>query len=336
MGPLYTRRQFVVGTVAVGLALLAGCGPLAWRAAPPPKVPRIGVLSPGSPGPSPYLDVFRVALHEHSYVEAQNISIEYRYTEGRPERFPELAAELVALPVDAILVIGSTPQVRRVKELTTTIPIVFVAAGDPIRDGLVTSLARPGGNLTGLSTMATGLAGKRLEHLKVALPELTRVAILWNTANPAKARELAEAQAAAPGLGLDLQSLAVREPTEIDTAFQAATQGRAEGLVVLMDPLMFGEQRRIVALAAESRLPAIYADREFVEAGGLMSYGPSLVEGLQRAAYYVARVLDGTSPADLPVERPRRLELIVNLTTARELGITFPQELLLRIASVVE
>jgi len=332
-----SRRAFVVGAggQALTLMLVAGCAVLP-SPVPPPKPARIGVLSPGSPGPSPYLDAFGESLHEHGYVEGQNIVIEYRYTEGQPERAPGLAAELVALPVDAIVVIGGTPQVRVVKELTTTIPIIFVAAGDPVQDGLVTSLARPSGNLTGLSTMATGLAGKRLEQLKGALPQITRVAVLWNAANPAKAREAREAKAAAPGLGLQLQSLEVREPNDMETAFQAATQGGAEGLLVLNDPLVFAQRTRIVNLAAESRLPAIYVDREFVLAGGLMAYGPSFVEALQRAAYYVARVLNGTSPADLPVEQPRRFDLVVNMKTAQELGITFPRSMLLRVTSLVE
>ncbi len=323
----------VAGRIILALTLLAGCAILP---SPPPKPARIGVLAPGSPGPSPYRDAFEEGLHEHGYWEGQNIAIEYRYAEGRLDRFPGLAAELIALRVDTILVLGGTPEVRVVKDLTSTIPIVFVAAGDPVQTKLVDSLARPGGNATGLSTMATGLAGKRLELLKEAVPRITRVAVLWNAGNAAKAQEFSEAQTAAGALGLRLQSLEVRDPTDLEAAFRAAASEGAEGLSVLNDPLVFTSRARIVSLAAESRLPAIYENREFVLAGGLMAYGPSFTAALRRAGYYVSRVLKGTKPADLPVEQPMTFEFAISHKAAQALALTLPSGMMLFVTEVIE
>lgn len=333
-----SRRELMqaVGGMVLALAPLAGCMSSGSPRQPPPKPARIGVLTPGSPGPSVYRDAFLDGLREHGYLEGQNIVIEYRYAEGRLERFAGLAGELVALPVDAILVLGGTPEVGAVKDVTTTIPIVFVAAGDPVQSGLVASLARPGGNVTGLSTMAAGLAGKRLERLQEAVPEIAHVAVLWNVANAAKARELSEAQAAAHVLGIRLQSLAVREPNDLESAFQAASMEGAEGLFVLNDPLMFTSRLRIVNLATESRLPAMYENREFVLDGGLMAYGPSFTAALRRAANYVDRVLNGVGPADLPVEQPTAFEFVVNMKAARELGITLPNKVLLQVTEAIQ
>ena len=323
------------GRLALALVLLAGCTILPARGQPPAKPARIGVLTPGSPGPSLYVDAFREGLREQGYLEGQNLRVEYRYAEGRLERFPALAAELVALPVDAILVMGGAPEVAAVKELTATIPIVFVAAGDPVRSGLVASLARPGGNVTGLSTVAVELGGKRLELLKETAPQMTRVAVLWNAANATKAQEFAEAQAAAPTLGLQVLSLEVRAPDELEPAFQAATRDGAEGLSVLNDPLVFTNRARIANLAAESRLPAIYENRDFVQPGGLMAYGPSFTAAVRRAAYYVTRVLQEARPGDLPVEQPTTFDLVLNARTAQALGITFPPEVLLSATEVI-
>lgn len=338
--PLSVRYRCVwlvlaVGSMAAALALLAGCERLPLRALPPSPA-RVGVLAPGSPGPSVYRDAFRDGLRELGYVEGRSLVLEYRYAEGHFERFPALAAELVALQVDAILVMGGTPQVAAVKELTTTIPIVFVAAGDPVRGGLVANLGRPGGNVTGLSTAASDLGGKRLELLKETLPHITRVAVLWNAANAAKEPELWDARAAAPALGLQLIAVEVREPDDFASALQVAKSAGAEGLSVLNDPLVFTNRARLARLVAESRLPAIYESRDFVQHGGLMAYGPSFTAGVRRAAYYVDKILRGTHPAVLPVERPREFELVLNLETARSLDLDIPQSLLLQVSEVVQ
>ena len=318
-----------------GLALLAtySMGPA--RKAPG-QLPRLGFLTVSSPGSSPYLDAFRQGLREQGYLEGENLLIEYRYAEGQDERFRALAAELVALPVDVILVVGGTPNVQAVKNLTTTIPIVFLAAGDPVQSGLVASLARPGGNTTGLSTVATDLGGKRAELLKEAVPGITRVAALWNAANAAKLLEFEDTEAAGRVLGLQVQSLEVRGPDDFDDAFRAATAGGAEALIVLNDPLVFINRVRIAERAAQSRLPAIYENREFVRAGGLMAYGPSFTAAFQRAAYYVARILRGTSPADLPVERPTTFEFVVNSKAAQALGLTLSHEVLMLATEVIQ
>ena len=340
MGLTRSDRQRVLGAI-VAAVVLAGLTLLALYATTPARpgpalLPRLGFLSIASSRQSLFLDAFRQGLREQGYVEDQNLLVEYRYADGLDELFHAQAAELVALPVNVILVVGGTPNVQAVKSLTTTIPVVFVAAGDPVKSGLVASLARPGGNVTGLSTVATNLGGKRVELLKEAVPGITRVAAIWNAANPVKSVEFEDTEAAAHTLGLQVQSLEVRAPEDFPDAFQAATAGGAEALIVLNDPLTFVNRARIVELATESRLPSIYENRESVQAGGLMAYGPNLTEAFQRAGYYVGRILKGTSPADLPVEQPTRFEFVVSARAARALGVTLSREILLLATEIVE
>ena len=313
--------------VLLTLALVLLAAPVA--AAPAPaKVPRIGFLGSGTSAAfAPLIVAFRQGLRDLGYVEGQNVVLELRWAEGRLERLPALAAELVRLPVDVIVTHG-TPGTLAAKRATTAIPIVTTTIGDPVGSGLVASLARPGGNLTGLSLLGPELGGKRLELLREVVPGLSRVAILWNRANPYNAELLRDAEAAARTLGVQLQSLAVRGPDDYEEALRAASGGRAGALVTVEDPLAVTQRARIVDLAAKNRLPAMYFAREFVDAGGLMSYGPSFADMYHRAATYVDKILRGARPADLPVEQPTRFELVVNLKTAKALGLTFPRSVL--------
>jgi|RhiMetdeSRZDD1v2_1073273.scaffolds.fasta_scaffold173492_2 putative ABC transport system substrate-binding protein len=309
------------------LSLLAA--PRAAEAQPPAQLYRIGYLGPGSGSTLPAaLDAFRQQLHHLGYVEGQNVAIEYRWAADRDDQLPRLAADLVQLKVDVIVVEGHTPAIQAAKQATSTIPIVMGVSGDPVKMGLVESLARPGGNVTGLSLLTPELAPKRLELLKEAVPTLAHVAVLWNAANPVKVLDWHETQAAASALGLQLQSLEVRGPTDFAGAFDAATRDRADALVVLPDGLINSHRKQIVDFALASRLPGMYPSREFVDAGGLMSYAPSYVALFRRAAVYVARILQGVKPADLPVEQPTKFELVLNRKTAQALGITFPPTLL--------
>ena len=321
------RRAFV-GSLA--LSLLAT--PLTAEAQAG-KVPRIGVLSPGSPGPSPLLNAFRQGLHELGYVEGQNIAIEYRFDEAKPERLGDLAAELVRLKVDVILTIN-TPASQAAKNASKTIPIVFTYVAYPAP--LVASLARPGGNITGLTTLAEELSGKRLELLKETLPGISRVAVLWNSNNPIPARQFREMERAGPQLGIRLHPLGVRGPDELPNAFKVAAQERAGALFVIEEAVLLQHRTRILDLAAKHRLPAASQYREFAEAGGLLSYGADLPDLFRRAAIYVDKVLKGTKPADLPVEQPTKFELVVNMRTARALGLTIPPSILLRADRVLE
>jgi putative tryptophan/tyrosine transport system substrate-binding protein len=331
-----SRRQFVGGAAAAGVGLLAGCGRLQWQSPPPAKVPRIGFLAtrPLS-APPDRLVPFRQGLRELGYVEGQNIEIEVRSAEGEYERLPDLAAELVRLQVD-VIVTGAAPGVQAAQQATRTIPIVIAAVVDPETTGFVASLARPGGNITGLSSMAPVLVGKQLEFLKETVPGVSRVAVLWNPANPGDAPQFRQAEVAAAALGVRLQSVEVRSPDELDGAFVAMTQEQADGVVVLVDLMLLDHRARIADLAGKSRLPAVYGLREHVEAGGLMSYSASLDEMYRRAAYYVDRILKGAKPADLPVEQPMRFDFVVNLNTAQALGITFPNEIMLQVTEVVQ
>ena len=293
----------------------------------PKKVPRIGVLSPGFPGPSPLLDAFRQGLHELCYVEGQNIAIEYRFAEAKPEPLPDLAAELVRLKVDVILAIN-TPAVQAAKNATKTIPIVFTWVSFP--DSFVASLARPGGNVTGLTTLSEDLSGKRLELLKEALPGISRVAVLWNSANPNPTYQFREMERASLQLGIQLQPLGVRGPDELPNAFKVATREHAGALFVIEDAVLLQHRTRILDLAAKLRLPVASSYREFAEAGGLLSYAPNLPDQFHRAATYVDKILKGTKPADLPVEQPMKFELIINLKTAKQIGLTIPPDVLAR------
>ena len=298
----------------------------------PKKVPRIGVLSPGSTGPSPLLDAFRQGLRELGYVEGQNIAIEYRFAEAKSEPLPELAAELVRLRMDVILAIN-TPASQVAKNATKTIPIVFTYVADPA--ALVASLARPGGNITGLTTLAAELSGKRLELIKEALPGISRVAYLWTSANPTATRVFRETELASRQLGIQLQPLKVQGPDQFQNAFKMATGKRAGVLFVWEDAVLLPHRTRILDLAARHRLPTTSQYREFTEAGGLLSYGPNLPDQFHRAAFYVDKILRGTKPADLPVEQPTKFEFVINLMTAKQMGLTIPPNVLARADKVI-
>ncbi len=329
------RHRIAGLTFPVALALGILSAPLAADVQPPPKVPRIGILWPSPISVIAHnLEAFRQGLRELGYVEGQNIAIEFRSAEGKWERLPDLAAELVRLKVDVI--VANTPAALAAKQATRTIPIVMAVSGDPVGDGLVASLARPGGNVTGLSLMVPELGGKRLQLLKEVVPRASRVAVLWNPAVPFTGRVVREMEAAARVLGVQLQPLEIRAPEDIDRAFEAAIRGRASALNVVDDPLVFAHRARILALAAKSRLPAIYPWREFVDAGGLMSYAANLADSFRRAATYVDKILKGTKPADLPVEQPTRFELVINMKTARALGLTFPPSIMVRADQVIQ
>ena len=293
----------------------------------PKKVPRIGYLSTADPArESARAEGIRLALRERGYIEGQNIAIEYRYAEGKRDRFSELAAELVRLKVDIIVVAGGYRLVRAAKNATKTIPIVMVGAGlDPVEAGLMESLARPGGNVTGVTNLNSELGGKRLELLKEAVPKLARVAVLYDPASPATVREVKEVlPVAARALKLTLQPWEVRAADGFEKVFAALNKQRPDGLYVLAGPVMSANGKRIVGFALKSRLPSMYNNRESVDAGGLMSYGADLADSYRRVAYYVDRILKGAKPADLPVERPMKFELVINLQTAKQIGITIP------------
>jgi ABC-type uncharacterized transport system substrate-binding protein len=323
------RREFI--------ALLGGTAaawPLAARAQRPPMVPRVGVLWPGEP-PDKWDEAFRQGLRTHGYIEGRNILLEYRWAEGKQERLPELAEELVRLKVDLIVTI-SAPAILAVKQATAAIPIVFAGTSDPVRSGFVASLARPGGNLTGLSLMAPDLAGKRLELIKTIAPGASRIAMLWNGSDEGMAIRVKQAELAAPALQVTLLSPELRTPADLDNAFAALTRDPPDALLTFVDPFTVRHRQRIVAFAATGRLPAIYEDRVFAEAGGLVSYGPSVQDNCRRAATYVDKILKGAKPGDLPVEQPTKFELIVNLKTAKALGLPVPPSLLARADEVIE
>jgi putative ABC transport system substrate-binding protein len=269
-------------------------------------------------------------------VEGQNLVIEYRWAEGRAERYPDLAAELVRLPVEVIVTGVGEPAVLARKAATRTIPIVMAVSADPVGTGLVDSLGRPGGNITGLSIQATEVGGKRLELLKEAVPKARRIAVLWNAADRAKAIEYRDTEAAARTLGVTLQSVPMRSPNDFDVAFSAITRGRPEALITFSEPLTLIHQKLIVDFAAKNRLPMISEIREFAESGALMTYGASLPDLFRRAATYVDKILKGAKPADLPVEQPTKFELVINLKTAKALGLTIPPSVLVRADQVIE
>ena len=329
-----------VAVIAV-LALSLLAAPLAAEAQQAAKVARIGYLSPNL-ATSPHLrEAFRQGLRDLGYVEGRNLVIEYRDAEGKVERLPALAAELVALKVDVIVTEGGNTVVPlAAKQATSTLPIVFAATADPVATGLVTSLARPGGNVTGLSSFTTDLVGKRLELLTQAVPGIRQVAVLWLPGVYGERTEkemLTAAEVAARGLGVRLQFVeATPDPADLDRAFSDVTRARAGALTVLPSNLFQREHRRLVDLAARHRLPAVYPWRELVAVGGLMSYGASLTDSCRRAATYVDKILKGAKPGDLPVEQPTKFELVINLKTARTLGLTIPPSLLLRADKVIE
>jgi putative ABC transport system substrate-binding protein len=305
----------------------------------PKKVVRIGYLVAGDPsGESARAEAIRLALRELGHVEGQNIAIEYRYSHGKNDRASELAAELVHLRVDVIVVAGGDPWIRAAKNATKTIPIVMVGVGgDPVEAGLVESLARPGGNLTGITNLGPELGGKRLELLKEAVPKLVRVAVLYDPASPGTAREMKELlPVAARGLGLTLQTWDVRAADGFEKVFAALSKERPDGIYVLAGPLVRANGKRIADLALKSRLPSMYAIRESVDAGGLMYYGADVADSYRRVAYFVDKILKGAKPAELPVEQPTKFELVINLKTAKRIGVTIPQSMLYRADNVIK
>jgi len=328
-----TRRAFLL-TLAVGLATM----PPAAEAQQAGKVPRIGFLSPSSPSDprnQRRLEAFRQGLRELGYVEGRNIALEVRWAEGKFERLPDLAAELVRLKVD-VIVVSAVPAIQAAKEATRTIPIVMAVVVDPVATGLFASLARPGGNITGQSMMAPELVGKQLELLKEMVPKVSRVALLWNPDNAGNTPQLRAAEAAARTLGVRLQPLEARGPSQIDSAFAAMTREQAGGLIVLVDALLVLHRTRIADLAVKARLPAVFGLRDHAEAGGLMAYDANQLNLYRRAATYVDKILKGAKPADLPVEQPTKFELIINMKTAKALGLAIPPSLLQRADEIIQ
>ena len=324
------RREFLSA-----VASAAAGWPLATRAQRPAKLPTIGFLGANTAAVmSPWTAAFVRRLRELGWIEGRNVAIEYRWGGGRFDRSPEIMAEFVRLRVD-VIVTHSTPNVVAARQATSVIPIVFAAAGDPVANNLVASLARPGGNATGLSLQQIDLAGKRLELLRQVLPGLRRVAFLANAGNPASVLEVGEAQAAAATLGLEAIVPQIRRAEDIAPAFDTLRRS-AQGLYVSADPLLLTHQIRISTLALEARLPTLVPFRSFVEAGGLMSYGPDFADLFRRAGDFVDKILRGAKPADLPVEQPTKFELVLSLKTANGLGLTIPQSLLLRAEQVIQ
>ncbi len=333
-----SRRRFLTG-VAIALAPIgAAAAAQEYKAQQAAKIARIGYLTPDLAAAPHNHEAFRQGLRDLGYVEGRNVMIEYRDAEGKFERLHALAAELVALKVDVILA-PNTVGALAAKQATRTLPIVFATAGDPVTSGLVTSLARPGGNVTGLSLLAPELVGKCLEQLKQAVPAVSRVAALWEPGAVGERMDkdmLKRAEGAARALGVRLHFVEARGPADFDRAFSDMTRARAGALTVLGSTMFSTERRHLVDLAAKTRLPAVYPWREFVDAGGLMSYGANVADNYRRAATYVDRILKGTKPADLPVEQPTKFELAINLKTAKALGLTIPPSLLLRADEVIE
>jgi putative ABC transport system substrate-binding protein len=322
------RTAILVGILFFFAVHLAG-------AAQSEKLPRIGLLfaNESSP-PSPNVEAFRQSLLDLGYVEGKNIILEYRYAEGHIEQLPQLAAELVRMPVD-VIVTALSPGIQAAKRATDTIPIVFAVSGNPLATGYVASLSHPGGNVTGLSAMDYELSGKRLELLTEALPKMSRVAVLWNPGNGAMVLKMKEVQGAAQGLRVELKSLEVRDTKDFDRMLASLPREHADALLTLADPLTVFHRDRIIEMAAKSRLPGMYEERGFVEAGGLMSYGPSFENNYRRAATYVDKILKGAKPADLPIEQPTKFELIINLKAAQQIGLAIPPNVLVRADRVI-
>jgi putative tryptophan/tyrosine transport system substrate-binding protein len=323
------RRQFIAGLGS------AAAWPLAARAQQPGKLPTIGFLGANSPSvQSQWTAAFVQRLRELGWTEGRNVAIEYRWAEGRFDRSPALAAEFVRLKVD-VIVTHATANVVAAKQATSVIPIVFAAVPDPIGDNLVTSLARPGGNVTGLSNQAPDLAGKRIELLRKVVAGLGRLAIVANVSSPNAVLEMREAEAAAHKVGLEVASFEVRRAEDIAPAFEAL-KGHAEALYVVSDPLVISNRVRFNTLALGARLPTVYSLRENTDAGGLMSYGPNLPDQFRRAADFVDKILRGMKPADIPVEQPTRFDLVINLKTAKALGLTVPETMLATADEVIQ
>jgi putative ABC transport system substrate-binding protein len=325
------RRAFL-GVIAGGLFAV----PLAAGAQQTGKLPRIGFLGNSTAALETNLvGPFREGLRDLGYVEGRNVLIEYRWAEGKYERFPALTAELIAQKVDVIITAG-TPATLAVKKATTFVPLVMIAVGDPVGTGIVPSLSQPGGNITGLTSISTEMDAKRLELLREVIPSVSHIAVLWNAASPLQVLAEKQVHAAAQGLRMRVLSLGVRTEEEIQNAFAVMVRERPDALLVLADRLLLHHRARIMDFASRQRLPGVYAYRELVEAGGLMSFGPSYADMHRRAAYFVDRLLKGTKPADLPVERPATFDLVINLKAAKALGLTFPQSVLLRATEVIQ
>jgi putative tryptophan/tyrosine transport system substrate-binding protein len=301
----------------------------------PKKVPRIGYLTAASASAMvPRANAFRQGLRELGYMEGKNILIEYQYADGKLDRLPALAAELVRLNID-IIVSGGPAATRPAREATSTIPIIMAQDGDPVGNGFVASLAQPGGNITGLSTVAPEMSGKRLELLKEIIPKLSRVAVFGNSSDPGNARVLKETELAAAAFGLKLQYIEVVSLADIETAFRSASKGRADAVLLIPNPILTPHRALVADLAVKSRLPVIY-DTQYVEAGGLMTYGVNLSDLDRRAATYVDKILKGAKPADLPVEQPTKFEFIINLKAAQQIGLTIPPNVLARADKVLK
>jgi putative tryptophan/tyrosine transport system substrate-binding protein len=321
--------------ISLGALLFALCSSA--EAQQPNRVPRIGYLDPSTASSgAASLDAFRQELSKLGWIERKNITIEYRFAEQEPKRLPELAAELVRLKVDVILC-SSTPPVLAAKKATTTIPIVMASSGDAVATGLVASLARPGGNITGLTSFSAELAGKRLEILKETVPGITRVGVLWFSGGPGVSQrlQLKEIRAAALGLNLKLDEIEL-DPKGLESAFQTAIGQQVNAIIMASARVIFAERKRIVELATKYRLPAVYSDDDFVDEGGLLSYGNDRADQYRRAAVYVDKILKGTKPADLPVERPIKFELVINLKAAKQIGLTIPPNVLARADRVIK
>ena len=326
-------REKVIGLLLSAM-LFALCLPA--QAQQPKKVPRIGFLGGSSASAySSFIEAFRQGLRDLGYEDGQNIAIDYRYGEGKRDRLPDLSMDLVRLKVDAIVVSGALA-ISALKNATKTVPIVMTTVEDPVAQGFVASLARPGGNITGLTNLAPELSGKRLELLKETFSKISRVAVLWDPSTPGSVVTFKETQVVAPALGVQLQSLEVRSPNDFQGAFRAATTERAGALIVLQSLLTNAHRQRIVDLAVNNRLPSMYTQTEYVEVGGLMSYAPSYTDIYRRAATYVDKILKGTKPADLPVEQPMKFELVINLKTAKQIGLTIPPNVLARADRVIK
>ena len=322
------RRDFISAIVG-----LVTAWPLSARAQHTAKLPRLGFLTAGES--SPGLPALLAGLRQLGWIDRKTVVIEYRYAANRDDRLPELAAELVSLNVDVIVAAGTLAPLAA-KHATATIPIVMTSAGDPLGTGLVSSLARPGGNVTGLSLMSPDLSGKRLEFLKHIVPALARVAIIWNADNPYPALVFRQTENAARLLKLEAQSLEVRTPDDVNSALEAAVRGKADALITVEDPLTVNHRKQIADFAVKNRLPTISGLREYVDAGGLLSYGPALAELYRRAANYVDKILKGAKPSELPIEQPTKFELVINLKTAKGIGLAIPPDMLAIADEVIE
>jgi putative tryptophan/tyrosine transport system substrate-binding protein len=324
------RRRFLLTSLAGVLA-----APLVAEAQRPGTLPRIGILTLSVASATPTFQAFRQGLRDQGYVEGQNATIEFYYAEGRPDKLREMATELVRTKVD-VIVTESVLAAREARNATATIPIVTAVHGDPVGAGLAASITRPGGNVTGLSLLAPELSGKRLQLLQEVHPKASRVAIIWNATNVAAGRYLAESRSAARTLGLQILAVEVREPSDLDAAFDAIIAARPSALMTLPDGMLLANVTRIVEFAARTRIPALFPDQEFASAGGLIAYGPSLAANFRQAATFVVKILKGAKPADLPIEQPTMFSLVINLKTAKAMGFTIPPSLLARADQVIE